>query len=233
MSASKNKKMLINELGPAVNLVQHPTRVLACGRSTMGKTTLCVDIILARLLCDVRRCFAVCPTFYQQPALKRLRKVKGAFPRKHVFTQVSDNVFETIFRVLDRDHIPTMLYVDDAAAESSTNRGNKGAFARLCIAAPHLNLSIVGCFQRPTLCSPSLRDNAECYISFVSSRVEDVELIRRELNPSPASPVNRETVCRALERAWRDARFCFIFREAFTGRILYHVGFNQRIEFNR
>ena len=198
----------------------------------MGKTTLCVDIILKQLIHSVNRCFAACPTFWQQPALKRLRRIKGAFPRKHVFTNISDNIFETIFRVCDRDHVPTLLYVDDAAAEASTNRGNKGAFARLCIAAPHLNLTIVGCFQRPTLCTPSLRDNAECYISFISSRVEDVELIRKELNPSPASPINRQTVCNALEYAWRNARFCFIFREAFTGRILYHVGFDRRIQFS-
>jgi hypothetical protein len=223
----------VNELGVAVKLIQHPTRVLACGRSTMGKTTLCVDLILQQLMPKVKRCFAVCPTFWQQPALKRLRGIKGAFPKQHVFTVVRDNIFETIFRVLDRDHIPTLLYVDDAAAEASTNKGNKGAFSRLCLAAPHLNLSIVGCFQRPTMCSPAFRDNCECFISFISSRVQDVDLIIKELNPSPASPISKSIVSRALEHAWKNARFCFIFREAFTGRILYHVGFNEVITFNK
>lgn len=224
-------KKLVNELGPAVKLIQHPTRVLVCGRSTMGKTTLCVDIILSQLMHSVKRCFAVCPTFWQQPALQRLRDVKGAFPKQHVYTTVHDNIFTTLFRIMDRDHIPTLLYVDDAAAEASTNKGNKGAFARLCIAAPHLNLSIVGCFQRPTMCTVALRDNAECFISFITSRLQDVDLIIKELNPSPASPVKGADVRAALDYAWKNARFCFIYREAFTGRILYHVGFKKRITF--
>lgn len=231
MSSPKKRVQLVNELGPAVSLIQHPTRILACGRSTMGKTTLCVDIILKQLMRSVKRCFAVCPTFWQQPSLKRLRDIKSAFPKKHVFTRPSNNVFDTIFRICDRDRLPTLLYVDDAGAESSTNQGNKGAFARLCLASPHLNLSIVGCFQRPTLCTPSLRDNAECFISFLTSRVPDVNLIVNELNPTPASPISKKKVCEALEYAWKNARFCFIFREAFTGRIVYHVGFQSHINF--
>lgn len=198
----------------------------------MGKTTLCVDIICTQLMHQVQRCIAVCCTWYQQPSLKRLRDIPHAFPKHHVFTQATDQVFDRIFKILDRDKIPTLLYVDDAAAESATNKGNKGPFARLCLAAPHLNLSIVGCFQRLTQCSPAFRDNAECLIPFISSRVSDVDTLCQEFNPSPTSPVARKIVCQALEHAWQEARFAFIFRESFTGRIIFHVGFNTEIRFN-
>lgn len=199
----------------------------------MGKTTLAVDIICSQLMKNVHRCFAVCPTFKQQPALARLRQIPNAFPEKHIFTVVTDRVFDLLFRIMDRDRVPTLLYVDDAAAEASTNKGNKGSFARLCVAAPHLNLSIIGCFQRLTQCTPSLRDNCECLISFISTRVSDVDVLCSEFNPSPTSPVAKRVVCDVLERAWASARFCFIWREAFTGRILFHVGFNQQITFKR
>lgn len=198
----------------------------------MGKTTLAVDIICHQLLKEVRRCFAVCPTFWQQPALQPLRKVKGAFTKKTVTTQVHDQVFDALFKIMDADHIPTLLFVDDAAAEASTNKGNKGSFARLCIAAPHLNLSIVGCFQRLTSCSPALRDNCECLISFIPTKIIDVDTIVKEFNPTPACATRDQIVKKALEYAWSHARFCFIFREAFTGRVYYFAGLNGQINFS-
>ena len=197
----------------------------------MGKTTLAVDIICARLFKQVRRCFAVCPTFWQQPSLEPLRRVKGAFTKKSVFTHVSDQIFDALFKVMDSDHVPTLLFVDDAAAEASTNKGNKGSFARLCIAAPHLNLTIIGCFQRLTSCSPAFRDNCECLISFIPSKVIDVDTLCKEFNPVPTHALRDTVVKRALEYAWTHARFCFIYREAFTGRVYYYCGLNSVINF--
>lgn len=199
----------------------------------MGKTTLAVDIICAQLLRSVKRCYAVCPTFWQQPSLETLRKIKGAFTKKTVFTQVHDQVFDVLFKIMDNDHIPTLLFVDDAAAEAATNKGNKGSFARLCIAAPHLNLTIVGCFQRLTSCSPAFRDNCECLISFIPSKTIDVDTLVKEFNPRPAHAMSASIVKKALEYAWKNARFCFIFREAFTGQIYYYCGLNSVIEFKQ
>lgn len=197
----------------------------------MGKTTLAVDIICSQLLKEVRRCFAVCPTFWQQSALEPLRRVKGAFTRKTVATHASDQIFDALFKIMDADHVPTLLFVDDSAAEASTNKGNKGSFARLCIAAPHLNLTIVGCFQRLTSCSPALRDNCECLISFIPTKTIDVDTLVREFNPTPAHSTRDQIVKQALEYAWSHARFCFIFREAFTGRVHYYAGLNNQIQF--
>lgn len=240
----KNQDGLINELGPAASKLVHPCRIIFNGRSTMGKTTLAVDVVCKFILKDVKRCYAACPTFWDQPALTRLRNVKNAFfhkdvikdgivHKKNVFTTVNNEVFEEIYRRQKRDYTPAFLYVDDAAAESSTNQGNKGAFARLCLAAPHLNLTIVGCFQRITSCSPAFRDNCEALISFIPTCMLDIDIITKEFNPCPAESKSKEIVKRALVVAWNNARFCFILKEAFTGKIYYYAGFNREIKISK
>lgn len=225
---SYNKR---NELGPAIHRIKHPVRLIFTGRSTMGKTTLAVDLICNSLFSQVRRCFAVCPTFWTQPALKPLRDVEGAFKKKHVFTQVSDQVFDYIYQQIVKKPAPTLIFIDDAAAEVSTNKGNKGSFSRLCIACNHIDTSMIGIFQRLSSASPALRDNAEGLISFVPTKIQDVQIIYNEFNPAPANIKSKEVVYAALLEAWKNARFCFIWREAYTGKIYYFIGFKQVIRF--
>jgi hypothetical protein len=222
-----------SEIGPAAIKIQHPYRLLITGRSTMGKTTLAVDIIVQRLMRGVRRCFAVCPTFWVQDTLAPLRAIEGAFPPQNVFTRVDDKVFQHIYNICAHNPAPTLIFVDDAAAESATNRGSKGSFARLSLACNHLDISMVGIFQRLTQASPAFRDNAEGVISFIPSKTHDVDTIQDEFNPCVASLHSKERVYKALDLAWNNARFCFIHREKFTGKVLYYAGFHNAIEFNK
>ena len=231
-STAQESPKLVNELGKAADLFQHPVRLIVAGRSTRGKTTLSVDIILAKLLRDVRRCFAVCPTFWEQPALLRLRKVPGAFTKKTVFTRVDDAVFEYIYMQLKKNPAPTLLFVDDAAAEAATNKGNKGAFSRLCLAAPHLNLTIIGCFQRLTSASPALRDNAEGLIAFAPTKILDVDTIVKEFNPCPAKKHSKDIVSKALQHAWDNSMYALIWRVK-RGPVLFFSGLNNEVEFNQ
>ena len=228
---SSKCKHKVNELGPALHLVKHPVRLIFTGRSTMGKTTLAVDVICESLFSQVKRCFAVCPTFWTQPALQRLRDVPNAFTKKRVFTQVSDSVFDYIYNKIVNFPAPTLIFIDDAAAESATNKGNKGSFSRLAIACNHIDTSMIGIFQRLSSCSPALRDNAEGLISFVPTKIQDCQIIYNEYNPFPVDPKSKELVYAALLAAWKNARFCFIWREAFTGRIKYFIGFKSVIRF--
>lgn len=208
---------------------ERPSRLIVTGQSTSGKTTLAVDIILTRIMSRVNRCFAVCPTWYDQEQLGRLRDVPGAFPRRRVFTQVDDTVFEHIYRKLRKRPAPTLLFVDDAAAERATNKGNKGSFSRLCLASPHLQLYIVGVFQRLTAASPSLRDNSEGLISFTPSRIDDVDVIASEFNPHPAAIHCKDIVKRALTQCWDMARFAFIWREPRLSRTHFYQGLDDRV----
>lgn len=239
---------IINDIdGPAREKISHPIRLLIGGRSTLGKTTLAVDIMIKQLMRDVNRCYAVCPTFWTQKACEPLRNIPGAFNESNVFTQVTDEIFAYIYQQClqkiclqhgpqcasgkcVKSQIPTLLFVDDAASEHATNKGNKGAFSGLCIASPHLNLSIVGCFQRLTSASPSFRDNCEALISFIPSKTHDVELIMEEFNATPSHPESRRIIRRMLTDVWNRSRFIFILRERFTGKTHYYCGFNDKVE---
>lgn len=224
------KYKTMNNMGPAImEHLDEPARLIVTGRSTVGKTTLAVDIILTRIMSRVRRCFAVCPTFYEQHALAPLRNVPGAFPKRRVFTSVDDSVFDTIFHKLSSKPCPTLLFVDDAAAEAATNKGNKGTFSRLCLAAPHLQLYIVGVFQRLTAASPALRDNAEGLISFIASKEQDVQVILDEFNPSPAVKETKNWIIKTVNYAWQNDRFLFIWRESYTGKMHFYTGLHSEI----
>lgn len=232
----KGKRFVpVNELGKAVTLIQHPTRVIFTGRSTMGKTTLAVDVIMTQLIQEVKQVFAACPTFWEQPQLAPLRAIKKCFTPKNVFTTVDDSVFEYIYKCLAKHQprIPTLLLVDDAAAESATNKGNKGSFSRLCLASPHLNLTIIGVFQRLTSASPALRDNTECVVSFIPSRISDVDVIYREFNPCAANPQSKSIVGNALTECWDKSRYCFIYRPPRIGRVDFFAAFDYQVRFGK
>ena len=212
--------------------IRPPCRVLFTGRSTMGKTTLAVTVILECIMPHMRRCFAACPTFYDQSALEPLRAIPGAFPERNVFTDVTDGTFEYIYQRILRHSKPTLLFVDDAAAEKATNRGNKGSFSRLCLCSMHHNLTIIGVFQRITSASPSLRDNVEGLVSFIPTKDNDGDTICHEFNPCPARLHSRKLVMQMLDYAWRHARFCFIWREKFSGQTRFYSGFQQQLLLN-
>jgi len=181
---------------------------------------------------QVRQCFAVCPTFNVQPQLATLRNIPGAFPKEHVFTNVDDGVFRGIHQILKRQRysVPTLLFVDDAAGEHATNKGNKGAFANLCLASPHLNLTIIGVFQRLACCSPALRDNAESLISFVPSMTADLKRLYEEYNPCVTDPDSKNILLKVLKLCWKKSRFAFIHRENRDPNVQYYSGFDERVK---
>lgn len=225
---------IVNHLGEHIYKIQHPVRLILTGRSTMGKTTLGVDIILKNIISQVGQVFVACPTFWQQSQFAPLRNITNCFNTRNVFTHVTDEVFEKIFKILDhqKGSIKTLLIVDDAAAEGATNKGNKGAFSRLCLASIHLNLTIIGMFQRLTSASPAFRDNAECLVSFTPSKRQDITTIIEEFNPNPAITDNDDNVRRVLNDAWESHRFVFIHRPAFYGNIDYYAGFDKQLSFS-
>ena len=125
----------------------------------------------------------------------------------------------------------TLLIVDDAAAEKATNIGNKGSFSRLCLASPHLRLSIFGIFQRLTACSCSLRDNTEALISYAPSKTRDIDIIIDEFNPSPADLETKKIVKSTLLNCWGNygTDFAFIYRPPRIGHVYYYRNFDTQI----
>jgi hypothetical protein len=208
--------------------------ILFTGRSGMGKTTLAVKVILKRYINVVNQVFAICPTFWVQAPLEPLRKIPNCFNDSNVFTNVTEGIFKRVLNLIvsNKKRPKTLLFIDDAAGDFCTNRGNKGSFAKLSIAAPHLNLSIIGIFQQAKTASPSFRNNCEGLVSFVSNRRADVEIICNEFNPLPASNNSPNLVNRAIVQAWKEARFLFVWRGQFDVNTTFFGGFNKKIEFN-
>jgi hypothetical protein len=60
-----------------------------------------------------------------------------------------------------------------------------------------------------------------------------VDTLVKEFNPRPAHIMSAGIVKQALEYAWSHARFCFIFREAFTGQVYYYCGLDGVINFKQ
>lgn len=223
-------KEIINYIGIYADELQHPVRLLITGRSTLGKSTLAQQFICQKIMKNVNRCFACCPTFWMQDALKPMRDIPNAWSKENVFTDVNDDVFGLICEILEATpQIPTLLFVDDAGSEKSTNRGTKGYFARLCIAAPHLNLTIVGVFQYMKMVTNQMRYNCEALVSFIPCSIFDVKYIYEEFNPCATDPNSLAIVQNALTQAYQEKRFAFILRQKWTGKVFYHAGFDKRI----
>ncbi len=199
----------------ALTHFSHPTRILIAGRSTSGKTTLAVQLVTRHMLRGLRRCYAVCPTFYSQPALKPLRLIKGGFQHKDVFLDPSNEAFDYVLEQQRAYRTPALLFVDDAAADSCTNAGSKGSFARLCIMAPHLNLTIVSIFQALKQCTLAMRTNCEILVSFQPNGVREVECILEEFNPFPSAVDSKKRVKAMLTQAWTQYRYAIIIKTAF------------------
>lgn len=219
--------------------INHPIRTVFTGKSQMGKTTLMVDLIRRRLIASVQRCYVVCPTWYEQPAFQPLRRIKGAFPAKRVYTEATEEVFEEIYRKIKKENarvgrkIPTLLLVDDCAAERALHTGNHGAFGRLAISAPHLNLSIACTVQKLVSASPLLRENTEVVICFYPSRKKDVNILIDEYNPCPWEAGSSKTLRRMMGQCWDKKSYCTIFREPLTGHTAYHIGLGQEVQLPR
>lgn len=219
-------------LGNAAAKIKHPCRVLLCGRSGLGKTTLSQSIIVQRLLPFVYDVYIACPTFWEQHQLSELRRSKK-IKKENVYTDVTENTFIEIYeKILKNGKRQAILYVDDAAAERCTNVGSKGPFARLCIASPHLNLSIIGCFQRITSATVGLRDNCEAFISFVPTKSHDVDTIIEEYNPTPSLNGSANKLGAILNSLWKKYRFVFIHRPIFVGNINFYGEFRDLINFH-
>lgn len=200
----------------AGQLIIHPARLLIIGRSTSGKSTFAVSLIQRFIFRQVRRCYAICPTFYTQPTLYPLRQVQGAFRRKDIFSSASDDAFRFIFDQQRRFPYPALLFIDDVADAHCTNIGSKGAFAKLCIQAPHINLTIVAIFQGLTQCSKAMRINTEGLIAFMPDSEDEVNQITKEFNPWGFQLGGKKLLRTRLEETWKNERFAFFWKTKFN-----------------
>lgn len=220
MEAKKLSKK--NKLGPYVRLLLPnrtipATRTLIMGRSGTGKTTLAISIIKNYFVSHVNRFFVICPTFMKQTkfsALYPFVRVEDVY-----IERPEDEIFWDVRRKIDEDltnnpNSRFLLFIDDVAADTSTNKGRKGAFASLAVEAPHDRLSIVAIFQQATTCSASFRNNTDNVIVFSPADQYAVDIFQKEFNPYLFDKSLAKRFYDKAVEVWIDGDFVFIHRPA-------------------
>jgi hypothetical protein len=179
----------------ALDLLNHPFRLMVSGRTLSGKTTTTVKFIKYMLKKSKwQRILLVCPTAAQDtfnPIRTLILKV---------FDSPSEDTYDLIYRLCSPKSekklspVRTLLIVDDCSADGSTNKGRKGAFSRLANNARWLNLSMIVISQNMSSISPAFRDNAEGLMLFHTMNKKERQYILDERNPFPKNSSAMESI---------------------------------------
>lgn len=167
----------------AIIIPRHPFRWLVCGRSGSGKTTATIPFVRKHIIPQVNKVIAIVSTF-SQPAYDTLR----AFIKpEDTFDFASEKVFALIKEnlIAHRFSQKVLLIIDDQAGTTAIHGvGRKGPFNELIPNARHWNISIVLITQNLTSVTPALRDNADFLSVFYTTNEKEMNLLRKEFNPS-------------------------------------------------
>lgn len=156
---------------PAIQLINHPFRVLVIGKSQSGKTTLGVKVA-EWLIPQVDETYVVSPTFEFQPTWAPIRKYVT------VAHDGPDAVFTALYKAIknsmgDEEHkigtkVETrrLLICDDVSYEKTLNLGNKGIFNGFAYNAVWWNLSILVMVHKTTNIGAGLKENCDALIIF-------------------------------------------------------------------
>ncbi len=187
--------------------IQHPARLLISGKAGSGKTWLAVDLIDRVLRHQVNRLIVICPTWYTQSIFRCLDGMVK--PDRDVFEDLENDTFEEIYKQIlqqvrycaqnNKEPIKTLLFIDDCGSNNLIHGGRISCFGKLAIQFRHLNVSSIVIVQNPKLVSPNYRENANHFIFFPCHRLEEMEWIYKEFNPSFCQ---KKTFFKILLRAW-------------------------------
>lgn len=164
-----------------INLIKHPTRILICGKSNCGKTTIAIKI-LSHLLCynPNAKLIIICDSWFIQPVFQVIRRLNIT---DIVYPKVTDEILTKIIIEQQKERKKLILFIDDEGANPVLHRNNKGSFADLANRARHLNISTIVISQILTSIDTSYRLNADNIIMFKSLRLIDKEALKNEFNP--------------------------------------------------
>lgn len=195
----------------AASLIPLPTRILATGRSGMGKTTECIRLIAHDLAPSIDRLITICPTYWIQKGFRQLdfllRSKNDVItkPTGRTMKSILDNVLNINEKRAKQSKPPlhTFLLVDDLSGTKFIQDHRVGDFSNMAIQTPHLNLSCLIITHQATHVSPSYRDNTNVVMSFASQRTAEMKwLVNEYKNPSMSPKCMQEIIL----NAWRGGR---------------------------
>lgn len=213
----------------ALHLIRHPFRLLVSGSSGKGKTTLIKKIVLNYFTKQVDEIIIISPTAnsqFREPGFDEAEKI--------------DNVEEGIGKITSMIEIRkrgddslktrTLVIIDDAAGDKATNNRRKGDFAQLSVMTNHFNISVFGLFQQAKTCDANFRDNVNGVIMFATTRLEDMDILYKEYNPSIY--LKKMVFFSLMDELWgpKQTNFCFIHKPA-RNRICYFRNFEEIVDF--
>jgi hypothetical protein len=204
-----NSKNEVNK-SPVSN-IKHPCRILACGRSRLGKTHLIVNLLDKYLRHQIDIFIIICPTFsaqktfdpirhlvtpqctYEEPTEQNLRKIKEQIVG-----------IRNLCIQQNRKSPNICVLIDDCSGLSIIHGHRRGIFANFSVQTPHWNTSLIVITQQPTAVDPNFRDNAEHIIAFPSENENDVNWLRKSYNPEAnTDPSKIKTI---IDTAWKGGR---------------------------
>lgn len=162
-----------SKLGPAVQRIQHPTRLLVTGQSQSGKTTLVVDIIKKHFCKQVNRIIMVCPNYERQRTFDPIRHL---IQKEDVYDFVHPKTFKVISTRIrnnlkkcdttKEDPEKILIVVDDVAGNSVIQGRGIGEFSNFAVQTKHWDVSLFVLVQQPNRVDTNFRGNVENVICF-------------------------------------------------------------------
>lgn len=199
------------------------------GRSGSGKTFTTVPLIRSHIIPQVNKVYAIVSTFSQVS----YRVLDEFIDPEALFSTASESVFRLIKEKIHENNfaLKILLIIDDQAGVQALNSGRKGTFAELIPNALHWNLTIVVMTQNVTSVTPTLRDNADFLMAFYTSNSKEMDILKKEFNPSfltkDAFLVMYYAALGGVERPQEKYAFLFValkpplrFFRKFTERLL-------------
>lgn len=163
---------------PIYSKFKHPMRMLICGKSQTGKTTLAVKII-KHMASQVERIIIISPTFDLQPTWDPVREL---IKEDDVYTKTGI-VFKALrYQLEAQKYRKTLLVLDDVSSERDLNQGAKGHFNWLVYNAVWINLSIICIAHSLSSVSTGLRQNLEHLMMFLTTRPKEIDKLAEEFN---------------------------------------------------
>lgn len=168
--------------------------------------------------------FIICPTYAEDSVWGPLDQFEGNLIT--VILKVDENVLKRIWneareQKLDNPQYHTLIYFDDCGGQEGFRKVNdSGVINQLTTKGNHSNISTVYTVQRMVFCSPTMRVNAECFLTFYMQDENEKKRLYQEFGIG-----TYKNFCSMLEQSTAEPYHTFMVNRYSAGRCKYYHNF--------